>query len=94
MENSSPLSQSSIEASTVTSKSNVVWRLYQNKVAFFSFCFIAVVHIIVFAMPLFWPYQPEELTGSGALASWSWMHPFGTDELVGMCLRDFCTVDV
>ncbi|RWZ54610.1 ABC transporter permease [Halobacillus fulvus] len=56
-------------------------RLKQNKVAYISLWFLVLVHAVVFIGPLLWPYSPEELTGTGALANWSLQHPFGTDDL-------------
>ncbi|SEO26898.1 peptide/nickel transport system permease protein [Amphibacillus marinus] len=55
--------------------------LRQNKVAFGAFIFLVLIHLIVFIGPLFWSYSASEMTTSGPLASWSWQHPFGTDDI-------------
>jgi len=55
--------------------------LRKNKIAYISFWFLLLIHLFVFFTPLVWPFTPEELTDSGALSSWSWRHPFGTDDL-------------
>lgn len=62
-------------------KSNLGRRLYQRKLAFYSLCLIILVHLIVFLLPLVYPHHPERLMEAGVHASWSLVHPFGTDEL-------------
>ncbi|PLR86576.1 ABC transporter permease [Bacillus canaveralius] len=73
--------QSKLAAKSKKQKVTILNRLSQNKVAYFSLWFLFIIHLIVFLGPLFWPLTPEELTQSGALASWTLQHPFGTDDL-------------
>ena len=62
-------------------KTTLLQGLRQNKVAYFSFWFLIVIHLAVFIGPFIWTINPEELQQTGALASWSFQHPFGTDDL-------------
>jgi len=62
-------------------KNTLLNRLSQNKVAYFSFWFLIVLHLIVFIGPLVWTVSPEELQEVGALSGWTLQHPFGTDDL-------------
>ncbi|KOP71905.1 ABC transporter permease [Bacillus sp. FJAT-21945] len=81
MEASTQTNVTSGAAVKVKKKNTLLNRLLQNKVAYFSFWFLIVLHIIVFIGPLVWTVNPEELQEVGALASWSLQHPFGTDDL-------------
>lgn len=56
-------------------------RLRQNKFAYISLWFLAIIHVFVFLGPVLWSHSPTGLTTAGSLASWSLQHPFGTDEL-------------
>ncbi len=56
-------------------------QLRENRVAYFSLWFLIVIHAIVFLGPFVWTINPDNLQPSGALASWSFQHPFGTDDL-------------
>ncbi|KQL21433.1 ABC transporter permease [Cytobacillus solani] len=81
MEASTQTNVTSGAAVKVKKKNTLLNRLLQNKVAYFSFWFLIILHIIVFIGPLVWTVNPEELQEVGALASWSLQHPFGTDDL-------------
>ncbi|MFC0416476.1 ABC transporter permease [Cytobacillus solani] len=81
MEASTQTNVTSGAAVKVKKKNTLLNRLLQNKVAYFSFWFLIILHIIVFIGPLVWTVNPEELQEIGALASWSLQHPFGTDDL-------------
>ncbi|MEI3606481.1 ABC transporter permease [Pseudogracilibacillus sp. SE30717A] len=56
-------------------------QLRENRVAYFSLWFLIVIHAIVFLGPFVWTVNPDNLQKAGALASWSFQHPFGTDDL-------------
>ncbi|WP_052364163.1 ABC transporter permease [Geomicrobium sp. JCM 19037] len=68
-------------AVSAPAKLSLMQRLYQNKLAFFSLCFIVLLHLVVFLVPLVWPHHPDRIAEIGVHASWSLTHPFGTDEL-------------
>lgn len=71
-------------SSVITQKKNrtsLLKQLLKNKVAFFSLCFLVLIHAIVFIGPFIWTTNPDDLQEAGALASWSIQHPFGTDDL-------------
>ena len=76
-----PAIQADVKTQAKNKKSTLLSRLRENKVAYFSLWFLVVIHAIVFLGPLFWTVSPEELQRAGALAGWSWQHPFGTDDL-------------
>jgi len=76
-----PAIQADVKTQAKNKKSTLLSRLRENKVAYFSLWFLVVIHAIVFLGPLFWTVSPEELQPAGALAGWSWQHPFGTDDL-------------
>ncbi|GGE27339.1 peptide ABC transporter permease [Pullulanibacillus camelliae] len=74
----------SLSQAEVTKKKRqfaVLTHLKQNKVAFISFIFLILVHIIVFLGPFAWHVTPEQISKDGSLVGWSLQHPFGTDDL-------------
>ncbi|MCL4516557.1 MAG: ABC transporter permease [Firmicutes bacterium] len=46
-----------------------------------SLCFLILLHLIVFAGPLFWRVPPESMNPAVALSGWSLTHPLGVDDL-------------
>jgi peptide/nickel transport system permease protein len=73
--------QPSIEVKSKAQKLTLLYRLRQNKVAYFSLWFLIVIHAFVFLGTFFWTVDPTALQPAGALAAWSLQHPFGTDDL-------------
>ena len=61
--------------------SNFFQQLRKNKVAWFSFWFLIIAHLIVFVGPLVWRISPEAVDPINAFASWTAAHPLGTDDM-------------
>ncbi|WLD93052.1 ABC transporter permease [Alkalihalobacillus sp. AL-G] len=59
----------------------LVHQMTKNKVAWIAFWFLILVHLIVFAGPVFWSISPEAVDPVNAFASWSMSHPMGTDDM-------------
>ncbi|WP_456273144.1 ABC transporter permease [Bacillus sp. AK031] len=61
--------------------SNFFHQLMKNKVAWFSFWFLILAHLLVFVGPLVWRISPEAIDPINAFAIWTAAHPLGTDDM-------------
>ncbi|HVA88714.1 MAG TPA: ABC transporter permease [Chloroflexota bacterium] len=56
-------------------------RLLRHKLAFSCLGFLALIHLVVFAGPLFWTLSPTTVDPLNTLAGFSAGHPLGVDDL-------------